>query len=286
PEVLRVCHTLSRLASERGLDRIVRGTAVVSFDHDRALVDAVSRRCDVRILWGGDDSIRALRESPLRADAREISFPDRLSLAIVGASGWNAADEREQERIVHAFCQDVWTFHQLACSSPKALVFLGDAAACTAAGASFWPRVDRELERLGVDVPAATSMENARLSYGALADGAASGVARRSNQLWVLATSNLADLRDRKWGGGLVAELEIRRTEELGPLLQPSDQTLTYAALRAAELDAIEPIAVARGIARLVPMGRALAFTEIWDGIDLVNELTRLVVIERATGGA
>ena len=47
--------------------------------------DYLSSMCDLRVIWGGDETIRNLRMSPLPARATEIVFADRYSLAVIDA---------------------------------------------------------------------------------------------------------------------------------------------------------------------------------------------------------
>lgn len=256
-------------------DRIREGNRIVSIAHDDLQLGELSRACDVRVLWGGDDTITRLRQWPLRPDAKEIAFPDRFSLSLVSAAGWDAMDEAAKTRTVRDFVADVWIFDQMACSSPKALVWLGGSRT------DFYDRIAAELDRTNVRAALVTAIEKMRFGMGALADERAATVRRISNELVVAETSDLDALRGASWGGGLVVDVAVRSLADVVRLLRPSDQTLTYAGLTSAELDALVEVAETAGICRVVPFGRALAFGRVWDGMDLVEELTRIVVVER-----
>lgn len=283
PETLDVCAKLGDLAKERGLDGARAASLVASWGHDKRVVDALSARCDLRVLWGGDQAIAALRESPLRPDAREVAFPDRFSLAVLGARGVLAMNDEERARRARDFAGDVWVFDQRACSSPKAVVWVGAEDEARRASEAFFADVERALERGGVAVALTTAIEKARFAFGALADGRATHVRRVSNELCVVGADALDALRDASWAGGLVVEVRAGAIADVARVLRPSDQTLTHAGLAPPEVDALAAIARGCGASRVVPVGRALAFSRVWDGMDLLHEMTRLVAVEGGT---
>ena len=257
-------------------DRIREGNRIVSIAHDDPQLGELSRACDVRVLWGGDDTITRLRQWPLRPDAKEVAFPDRFSLSLVSTAGWDAMDDAAKTRTVRDFVADVWIFDQMACSSPKALVWVGGDSP-----SDFYERVAAELERTNVRAALVTAIEKMRFGMGGLADERVATVRRITNELVVAETSDLDALRGASWGGGLVVDVRVSSISDLVRLLRPSDQTLTYAGLTSEQLDELVAVAETAGVCRVVPFGRALAFTRVWDGMDLVEELTRIVVVER-----
>jgi hypothetical protein len=57
------------------------------------------------------------------------------------------------------------------------------------------------------------------------------------------------------------------------------DQTLTAHGFTSEELTAFARSLHGRGIDRIVPFGEALSFGSLWDGYDLLAELTRTVQV-------
>ncbi len=65
----------------------------------------------------------------------------------------------------------------------------------------------------------------------------------------------------------------------LSDLIVDSDrkvQTLTYAGLSQDSLKSLFNKKSIRGIDRVVPIGEALEFSHIWDGMDLIRYLTKV----------
>jgi hypothetical protein len=280
PSAFVVCDKLSFLVQAEEFRRIRESSRVIAFGHDRATLDLVSRRCDLRVLWGGDAAIEAVRTSPLRPDAREITFPDRLSLCLIGSARFAGLATAEQRELARAFVSDAWTFDQLACSSPRALVWWGSASEAREASETFLSLVQAELEARGTRVPLAAATEKMRIGFGAIGEGRALSVRRWSNELVVVAAENLSWLQGSAWAPGLIVQCRISTLGEMSTLLHPGQQTLTYGALDGEQLADMAAIATSHGLCRVVPIGRALVFSRTWDGMDLLNEMTRLVTID------
>ena len=277
-EAKAACRSLGELAAE--FPRVAASTTIVSYEHDKSITDALSLACDVRVLWGGDASIAALRESPLRADAKELAFPDRFSFALVDAARYVAMDEAARAAVARGLMNDVFIFDQMACSSPKLLAWLGASEAARAARDDLWPRLEALVEAAGIRVPTMTALDKLHFAHGELADGKLTSVERFSNELFVARSADVAALRTARWGGGLVVETVVPDLDAALALVRPSDQTLAHAGFTKDEVLALARRARTRGLARVVPVGRALAFSRYWDGMDLLSELTRAVSVE------
>ncbi|MFN6262846.1 MAG: acyl-CoA reductase, partial [Chromatiaceae bacterium] len=76
-------------------------------------------------------------------------------------------------------------------------------------------------------------------------------------------------------GCGLFLELPLQSLNALTPMLNNCHQTLSHWGIDSKLLDRWYPT-VLRGADRLVPLGQSLQFNEVWDGVDLVLQLSRL----------
>ncbi len=82
-------------------------------------------------------------------------------------------------------------------------------------------------------------------------------------------------------GGGLFFEIVSDDIEgDLKALVGPRDQTATFFGLAQDELTTLARRLNGRGLDRIVPVGRALAFDSTWDGADLLVEFSRRVVVD------
>ncbi len=277
--------------------RVSAATVVVSYGHDDEVTAMLSSACDLRIVWGGDETVRRLRTVPLPTSARELSFGNRSALALLDADAVACLDPAGLADLARRFVSDAYPFDQRACSSPRAVVWRStDDRDAEHPRRRFWAAVAAELGRRDAADPSAANPSAANpLGAGSSAAGmdaiatAADLVAGRDGlsldtfraDLTVVGGVELADDADG-WrvihpGGGLFAETVVDDLAAVPGLVVRGDQTMTVFGVPAEDLSPLVDPVGRRGIDRVVPVGSALTFSRWWDGIDLVAELTRVV---------
>jgi hypothetical protein len=80
-------------------------------------------------------------------------------------------------------------------------------------------------------------------------------------------------------GGGMFFECFLGSLDELLPLINANDQTLGYYGFSKEELKEFALKTMGKGVNRIVPIGEALKFSPIWDGCNIMSELTKLILI-------
>jgi hypothetical protein len=264
--------TLPRFAA------LAQATAVVAYGHEPEPTAELSSACDVRLVWGGDDTVRTIRAAPLGVHARDLAFADRFSLAALSAPAWLAAAPEQRDVLAARLFADVFWFDQQGCASPRLLAWCGDGAA--QASADLFARLQAEIERRGYALPTAAVTAKLAAVAAAAIDLPVGRVRRISNELFVAELESLERLPREIAEAGLLFEARLGSLAELAPLLDRADQTLVTHGFAAEELAGLADAAAGRGLDRIVPLGTALRFSHRWDGMDLVEELTRGVVVE------
>lgn len=236
----------------------------IRYGHDEAITAALSARCDLRVVWGGDATVRAIRAVPLAPRARELVFPDRRSLALLDAAGWRALDQAGRQRQMTALAQDISQFNQQACASPTTLVWLGA-----------WSADERGELLAALAAPFAVEPANAmaRLVNSQLA--LASGEARAHVAVGALSLLQAEALQPQlSVGGGVLVE---RQYADVPTWLAAGDQVQTCVCLGIPAATVAASLRQYPGtrIDRLVPPGQALAFDWFWDGQDLLAVMSR-----------
>jgi len=135
------------------------GTTIVSYGHEEEPTEMLSALCDARVIWGGDQTVEIIRRSPLAPHAKEITFPDRYSLSAIRADVYAGLPEEKRDYLADQFFNDSYWFDQLACSSPRLVVWCGTGPETRAAAADFFRRVAGCVERRRYVLPAAASMQ-------------------------------------------------------------------------------------------------------------------------------
>ena len=254
-------------------------TTIVSYGHEEEPTEMLSALCDARVVWGGDQTVGIIRRSPLPPYAKEITFPDRYSLSAIQADAYARLPEDKRDYLADQFFNDSFWFDQLACSSPRLVVWCGTAPETHAASAAFFPRVAACVERRRYVLPAAACMQKLVFACSAILDSPVEEC-RRYQGLTVLTLDSLAGFQRTHPGGGLFFEAHLGSLLDLTAFLGRRDQTLTWFGFTPDELRALARSLNGRAIDRIVPIGHALQFHRFWDGYDLLQEFCRCVYIE------
>jgi hypothetical protein len=257
---------------------VAASTAIVTYDRDDATTRALSQ-VDVRAIWGGDDSVRTIRAIEAAPRCIDLPFPNRFSFAVIDAAAVLRASEPELDSLVDRFINDAYWFDQLACSSPRLVIWHGDDGDAARASGRFFSTMRARLDTARWGVSPATMMRKLVFTADAAAEGILEHVDCTGGHTTIARLHNLADLRRDGPGGGLFLEAHVPTMERILDALRTSDQTLTHYGLTGEQLRMLANSGRLRGIDRMVPIGQALRFSHLWDGTDLLRAFSRCVEI-------
>jgi hypothetical protein len=261
-----------------GHEGLARYIGLTRYDRtDRARTDEFSARCDVRVIWGGDQTIADIRRSPLPARSFDVTFADRFSLCVLDAAAYLA--EPDAAAVAQGFFNDTYLFDQNACTAPHLVVWLGADSDVTKAQTRFWDALHALVEREYSLAPV-SAVDKLTAAYRFAAEHDGSHLAARTDNLIV--RTELDDLPpdvDRFHAScGLFFERHASSLEEVVPLVTPRYQTLSYLGFSHEDLREWVLAAGLTGIDRIVPLGRTLDFSLRWDGYNLIETLSRVIV--------
>ena len=258
-------------------------TIILSYGHDAEITRVLSMMCDVRVIWGGDHTVSLIRSVPLAVHAREVTFPDRSSLAVVRPEAYLALSPKAREKLAEQFFNDAYWFDQMACSSPRLLVWCGTPADAQRAADIFWAALDSCINKKQFAAAPAIHMRKLVFSCESIVDLPVSNY-RRSREVTVLMLDSLKSYPREHSGGGLFFSARVDHLSDLAPVLARKDQTLTYFGFDLNELREFALSLNGKAVDRMVPIGQALQFSRFWDGKDLLREFCRLVHIPSSSG--
>jgi hypothetical protein len=268
--------TLLGTAEHRDLKGHIR---LVRYDrHAQSITAKFSSACDVRVIWGGDDTVKNIRRHPLPARAFDVTFADRYSICVIGAQRY--LDEGKACEYAAGFYNDAYLFDQNACTAPHLVLWLGSEEVVQQARDVFWSELHFHAQgryvlepRFGID-KLAQSLYYAALHPGCLIMPSQDNIIKR------ISLERLqAGIDDWHGNGGFFFEYSLTDLREILPIISRRYQTLSYAGLDAAMLRDLVIHGRASGIDRIVPIGRTLNFSLQWDGYDLIRTLSRLVAV-------
>jgi len=252
----------------------------VRYGHDDDVTRYLSQHADVRVIWGGDMTVGHIKGIAAKPRCVDVSFADRVSLAILSAETIVSLTDIELEQLCGRFYVDSFTFNQNACSSPKLVVWHGEPTVVEDAKSRFWRCLDsvaisrNQLEPIHmmnrlVELCEVLATERVIEEVHDLESSAVRLKLSRTDE-WKKTTG----LRF-----GTFSEVTAHQLSDLSEILDEQVQTVSYFGFKPEEMREWVLNMSQRGVDRIVPVGQALEFDLEWDGYDLIRMMTRSVVV-------
>jgi hypothetical protein len=255
---------------------------VLEYPRERQdITETFSALCDARVIWGGDETIRRVREAPLAPRAFDVTFADRWSLLVVDAAYVAAMDENTLAAAALGFYNDTYLYDQNACTTPRLVYWLGSGDTLAAAQARFWQAVHAvAAPRYPVD-PVAAVDKRIALYQAAVELGGATLAPMPDNLVVRITLDALTpEAADLRCGGGCFLEYAAPTLDPLAPLLSQKAQTVSCLGVAPEAIAGFVLNRGLRGVDRVTRIGHTMDFSLVWDGYDLIETLTRRVDLQ------
>lgn len=251
-------------------------TAFVRYSRDNEITADFCSRADVRMIWGGDETIALIKSIPASPRCLDIAFADRYSIALLDGKAISEIDDEKIKRLAENFYNDTYLMDQNACSSPQMIFWQNDDAS---ARDRFWNAVVDHAEKKYILQDAVAVDKYTNLCEESISNGNLKCARRTGNLLYRMELKTLtSDIINHRGKGGFFYEYVLNDLEELCAVVTEKFQTVTCFGI---DTEALRDWIISshlKGIDRIVPVGKAMDIGSIWDGHDLVRSLSRIVV--------
>ena len=249
---------------------------LVRYERDKDINDMFSSIADVRVTWGGDNTIAELRKSPLPPRSGEITFADRYSLAVIDSNSYLAIENKN--KVAEDFYNDTFFTDQNACTSPRIIVWIG--TKIEEAKEVFWAE-EHALVKQKYAFQAIQGVNKLTSSYLISVVEPCCKIEKHEDNLIIRVSVPKVSrfLMDYRDNSGYFFEYNCKDILEIKDLCNDKRcQTVAYIG----NADMITPLLNAgiKGIDRVVPMGKTMDFDLIWDGYNLPSILTRIITVK------
>jgi hypothetical protein len=273
-----LCAVANDLLMQAKHARIASMNSLLSYPSNDAITQSLSAIADVRLLWGGDQTIHHLRSMLASPRCVDIAFADRYSLCLLSAHAVLAAESKEFQGLTVGFYNDVYLFDQNACSSPHLVLWQGSAQEVRAAQERFWGGMQALLQTKGQSLGIHAVDKYTHLCRIAILIKGAKLAPSADNRVFRVTLDELPEnIAEYQGRNGFFFETIDNDLTQLRRIVNTRYQTLTCFGVN---LDSIAQMVVANGLAgldRIVPVGKALDIGTIWDGYDIVRTMSRIV---------
>ena len=282
-EVSIICDAINKVL-ERSEHKAVRShICIIRYDHSDEISAFLSSICDVRVIWGGDRTIREIRKFPIPSRAIEMCFADRHSIAIIDPDAYLKMDA---SKIADKFYTDTYYSDQNACSSPRIVIWTKESRE---EKKRFWDalktKVDKEYEMSPIQaVDKQSVFAELAMKSGSISLYKEGQFDDSDNKIIVVDADSLAlsdneTIMDYKMGGGYFFQYTVSSFDEIIPIMNKKCQTVAVLGLDKNDIVNFLMKKGVRGIDRVVNVGDTMGLEFIWDGYNMIESMSREVYI-------
>jgi len=282
PQVKIFCGLISHLFNMKEFNQLKNKNSFIKYDSTiTEITKDYSLKADVRIIWGGDNTVKSIKKLDTSLKNIDIVFSDRTSIAVLDISENIFKKNISFDGLAQKFYNDTFLMDQNACSSPHILVWLGKKKNIIKFQEKFWNSI-LKLVKQKYDMPLIASIDKLDL---ACEDSVRykkyiSEIINYDNFITrVLLKSTPDELSKLRGKFGYFYEINSDNLENIIGKLNEKFQTLTYFNIDKSKIHNLLLNNQKYAIDRIVPIGSALEMDFLWDGYDLLNILTRQITI-------
>lgn len=266
----------------KGYPEIFQSTIFINYDSsDQYLTELFSENADARIIWGGDQSVSALKRTRSKERSVDVVFSDRYSGSIIDVNALSALNDKEYKRFIHNVFNDIFLMDQNACSSPRVFFWHGGTdKSFTKIQQKLWADVS-EYSRKNYSIqPSQVISKFNNACIHSIKSEKSNSIKLHNGYLFTQNISNNFQKLDTfEINSGYVLETRIKDLSELIPYIDKKFQTLSYFGISKFQFKQFIETHKPTGVDRITPIGSALDIGIVWDGYDLIRTLSRIIQI-------
>lgn len=242
------------------------------YEHSERITQELSRICDVRIIWGGNQTIETIRKASLPPRAIEMTFADRHSIAVINSDEYL---EKDADEIAKGFYTDTYYTDQNACSSPRLVVWTGNNV--NEAREKFWTTLCEMVKSKYEMKPIQAVDKYTSMCMLGMGHEGAKLVSDDNYVVRVEVDKLYPKLMDYKNGGGYFFEYVAQNLDEIVPVLTKQCQTISVLGVSKQQVKDVVYRNGVRGVDRIVELGQTMGLEFIWDGYKMIETMSRFV---------
>lgn len=251
----------------------------ITYQHSDEINNYLSKKVDVRLLWGGDQTIDKFKSYETKSTCIDLPFPNRTSSAYIEMEALNKLTSKELDRISEALAKDIFIFAQRACSSPF-LIYVNINKLNEYDLTNFFKIVNNKIKNYNGSILKYSILDHFKGSADLTLNVPNNSKAFLiSDYLTVIKInqSEIDKLINYKPFYGCLVYIPIESIEQLSTILPTSNQTCILIPFSDEIANNIMQIVGPLGTNRLVRAGDSVNMHLFWDGYDIVGSLSQYV---------
>ena len=277
-QVKLLCDVINKITNKKRFKPLKKKILLISYNRSDKVSKILSIKSDARMIWGGDETIKKFKSFETKPRCVDLTFSNRFSVSLINSKTFSKLDNLKRKRVINNFIKDCFTMDQQGCSSPKAVFWVGKNLKKDQE--NFWKEVNENLNKKNNFDLAKTNKKINQIHKDILSSPNHYKINSSNFQtvrVNLLKNKKNIQIENFQAGYGTFVEISIRNTKDLKKYISEKCQTITQFGFSS---DAIRKIIINenfRGVDRIVKMGMAFEISNIWDGYDIINNLSRKI---------
>jgi len=273
-----IINAINKTLENPEFDEVKKRIFVIKYDTNSETTSIISKICDLRIIWGGNETVSNIKSIKSNPKSLDISFPDRYSISLIDAKSY--LELKEKNRLSESFYNDTYLFDQNACTAPHSLFWVGRDEDIERSKTIFWELLDKKINEKQYNLKDISAIDKLVTFYSQSINKVSITKINKNNLIWRVDNKELnQNIDDFRCASGYFNEFKINHIDELNNIIKRNYQTLSYFGINKNEFISFFNKKRPLGIDRVVPIGKTLDFSLNWDGYDLINQMSRIIEI-------
>lgn len=270
---------INNLMENKKFKKIKSKNLFLTYDKETIVTDYILKICDLKLIWGGDETIKFINKKEIKPTCKTVNFPDKYSLSIINLNHYQALNNNKKNTVVENFFNDTYLFDQNSCTTPHLVIWIGDKKIKTLD--DFWQRLSGLVKKKYFFFDDRLIKKFLALSKFSENRHLVNNLKQYQNYLAVLSLKKIPkNVTNLRLGYGIFFQYIFKNMKNIKFLNDHKFQTLSYLGFKKKDFINFIYSNKPKGIDRIVPLGQSSNFDYVWDGKNLIYELTKEIFIK------
>lgn len=269
---------INSLLNKKKYKNLQKKINIIRYDKSEDITKYLSSICDVRIIWGGDETINQIRNYPLQPGSFDVTFADKYSICIISSENYLEKKQFDKEAV--SFYNDTLFYDQNACTSPRIIVWYGNKLNNKLAAKIFWEEFEKIVKTKKYIIEGNWNYEKFYKEIRTILDLNSEVEKNKLSTIKRIKLKKVPDkLNEYFTPGGFFIEFDITEFKEIEKLFSPKVQTLTYIGFKGNFLKNKLNLLTFKSVDRVVPNGKSSDISLEWDGYDIIFQISKKLTV-------
>ena len=145
-----IIHAINTTLENSEFKEVKKRIFVVKYDTNSDITSMISKISDLRVIWGGNETVSNIKNIKSNPKSLDISFPDRYSISAIDAKSY--IEFEDKKKLSELFYNDTYLFDQNACTAPHSIFWIGSDENINKSKIIFWKLLEKTINEKQYDL--------------------------------------------------------------------------------------------------------------------------------------